>query len=123
VEGEIDIVPPLNYKELKERPEFSDLRPRSERYDAVVQTLRAERETDEGVLTSLAGAKIVPALEESYRAYNLVEHVQKIIDAFPGHTFLGHFDCNTEGEYLWRVIIRDGKAMKVEPQIIWPEGD
>lgn len=75
------------------------------------------------MLTSLAGATIVPAWPEPYKAYNLVEHVQKIIDAFPGHTFTGHFDCNTEGEYLWRVVIREGKAVKVEPKIVWPDGD
>lgn len=56
------------------------------------------------------------------RAHNLLDVVQQAIDSFPGHTFTGHLHCEgEENADIWRVAIRDGRAVKVEPRIVWPD--
>jgi hypothetical protein len=56
---------------------------------------------------------LVPTWEDSYKAYNLVEHVQEAIDAFPDHTFTGRLDCEgDENTDLWRVVVRDGRPRR-----------
>ncbi len=61
---------------------------------------------------------------DGYRADSLLDEVQVAIDAFPGHDWSGRLDC--EGEQngdMWRVVIRDGRAVKVKPRIVWPDED
>lgn len=59
---------------------------------------------------------------DEYRESDLVGEVQSAIDDFPGHTFTGRLDCEgEENADMWRVVIRDGRAVRVEPRITWPE--
>lgn len=101
--GEFRIEPPLTWAEIKNSPYLP--------------------ETDEGTLTRRYADAIVPVTDEPYKGYEIIATVQKIIDAHPGHTLSGRFDC--EGEEagdLWRLVVRDGRAVQVKPQIVWPEG-
>jgi len=123
VSGEFAIEPPLTWAEFKDSP-FNG---RSlDAYDGIKEVaLRSVEErvdTEEGTLTRVTATALVPESEEARRYYNLVEHLQEAIDAFPGHTFTGRFHCEGEdtGD-LWRVIIRNGRAVKVEPEIVWPD--
>jgi hypothetical protein len=117
VTGEIDIEPPLTWAEFKNSP-FAD-------GDELDVKLRIETETvdtDDGPLMRKTASALIPSWEDSYKAYHLAEHVQRAIDVFPGHTFTGRLDCEgEENTDLWRVIIRDGRAKEIRPQIVWPD--
>lgn len=125
VTGELTITPPLTWSEFKDTPfNTSSI----DSYDGLMDVkLRIEEErteTAEGTLIRKTASALVRAFEEEYKAYHLLEHVQMAVDAFPGHTWGGRFDC--EGEEngdLWRVVIRDGRAVKVTPSIVWPDED
>lgn len=122
VEGAISITPPLAWNEIKDNP----FNPKSTQYDDGMDVkLRITEETvdtDEGQLIRRTAATVIPASSESYKAYYLVEHLQKLIDKHPGHTFTGRLECNgEEAGDLWRCVVRDGRAVKVTPQLVWPE--
>lgn len=122
VEGEFAITPPLTWPEFKD----SEFAPHNitDSYDPDL-TLRIAEEsvdTDDGPLLRRTATALVMREIDEYRAYNLLNQVQKAVDSFPGHRFTGRLDC--EGERtgdLWRVVIRDGRAVKVEPRIVWPD--
>lgn len=116
VTGAIRIEPPLTWGEFKSSPfDGRDL-------DIKLRIDEETVETDDGHLTRKTASALIPSWEESYKAYHLVEHVQRAIDSFPGHGFAGRLEC--EGEEagdIWRVVIRDGRAVEVRPRIVWPD--
>lgn len=118
VGGEISIEPPLTWREFKDSPFAGTDK------DVAFHVEEKTVDTDDGPLTRKAATAIVSTWEDSYKAYHLVEHVQEVIDAFPGHTFTGRLECEGEdtGD-LWRVVVRDGRAVKVTPRIVWPDED
>jgi hypothetical protein len=118
VSGEITITPPLTWNEIKDSPFLGcDL-------DVALHVQEETVDTEDGTLTRKTATALVPAWEDSYKAYHLVEHVQRALDAFPGHTFTGRLECEGEDNTdIWRVIIRDGRAVKIEPRIVWPDED
>jgi hypothetical protein len=117
--GEIAITPPLTNAEIAQHPEFT-----SGDTDVRLRIVEDTTETAEGTLTRRLADAVIPAQEDSYKGYDLIEHLQAVIDAYPGHTFTGRLNC--EGEEagdLWRAVIRDGRAVRVEPRIIWPDDE
>lgn len=123
VSGELTMTPPLAWNEFKNSPfhvpadEYGDL-------DVKLAVTEETVDTDEGPLIRKTATALVPAWDDSFKAYHLVEHAQQAIDAFPGREWSGRLEC--EGEEagdLWRVIVRDGRAVKVEPRIVWPDED
>jgi hypothetical protein len=122
-EGEIIIDPPLAWGEVKDSPWLSD------EHGDVVLLLAEEtvtEDTDEGtsVFTRKTGAAVVPVTDDSYKGYDIVRHLQQIVDAFPGHIFTGYISA--EGEEagdLWRLAVKDGRAVKIKPRIVWPEDE
>lgn len=120
--GAIGIEPPLTWAEIKNSPYLPETA-KDTWPDVKLRVIEQTTETDEGTLTRRYADAIVPVTDEPYKGYEIIATVQKIIDAHPGHTFSGQFDC--EGEEagdLWRLVVRDGRAMQVKPQIVWPEG-
>lgn len=116
VTGEIRIEPPLTWREFKDSPFAGD------DLDVKLHVEAETVDTDDGPLMRKTAAALIPSWEDKYKAYNLVAHVQQAIDAFPGHTFIGRLEC--EGEEsgdLWRVVFRNGRAVKVTPRIVWPD--
>lgn len=124
VTGEFTIEPPLTWNEIKDSP-FSPFPPAGDdRLELVLRVDEESVQTDEGPLCRRTASALVMVDIDEYRAHNLIDVVQRAIDAFPGHTFAGRLDC--EGEEagdLWRVVIRDGRAVKVTPRIVWPDED
>lgn len=126
VTGGFTITPPLTWPEIKDAA-FSRGRDGLFFAPTIDLALRVDEtsvDTDEGpLLRRTASMLVMPHIDE-YRARNLVQQVQSCIDAFPGHTFTGRLECEgEENTDLWRVIIRDGRAVKVEPRIVWPDED
>lgn len=123
VTGELQIEPPLNWAEIKDS-EFAPERAKRTDLDVQLEVVEESVDTAEGELIRRTAASLVVRWPDSFKAYNLVDHVQWAIDAFPGHTFTGRLEC--EGEEngdLWRVVIRDGRALRIEPRIVWPDED
>jgi hypothetical protein len=78
--------------------------------------------TDEGMLTRFTSDAIVPSTDDSFKVYSLMEDVQKIVSDFPDHTFSGYLYVEgEENDDMWRLYVKDGKAIQVKPEIVWPE--
>lgn len=118
VSGRIHITPPLTAADLRQHPEFCD-----EHQDAWVEQAREVVPTGEGELTRITGVAIV-TLDGRWKRYGLVDRVQAIVSAFPDRTYSGRFECDGDdpGD-LWRLEVHDGKAVKVTPRIVWPDGN
>lgn len=124
VSGEITITPPLTWNEIKASPFEPVGRGQycAIDIDLVLRIEETSVDTDEGTLVRRTGTALVMRQIDEYRARNLVEQVQQCIDLFPGHTFTGRLDCEgEENADMWRVVIRDGRAVRVEPRIVWPD--
>ncbi len=133
VTGEFAITPPLTWNEIKNSPfttpsalgKLQRLYFASDHdYDLALRVDEETVETDEGTLIRRVSKTLVMREIDEYRERNLVEQVQEILNLFPGHTFTGRLECEgEENTDLWRVIVRDGRAVKVEPRIVWPDED
>ncbi|WP_037870708.1 DUF6205 family protein [Streptomyces sp. SPB074] len=119
VTGELRITPPLTWPEIR-ASEYAPGEPH--RHDLVLLVREETVQTEEGPLLRRTAHALALRPIEEYRAYTLVKDVQAAIDAHPGHTFTGYLSC--EGEEtgdLWRVVIKDGRAVEVRPRIVWPD--
>lgn len=121
VTGEIRIEPPLTWAEFKDSPFYDQGIAHDDRLDVRLDVTEETVNTDEGPLLRRTATALVAAWSDSYKAYYIVEHTQKAIDAHPGHTFTGRLECKGEDGALWRVIVRNGRAEQVEPRIVWPD--
>lgn len=119
--GEFRITPPLTWREMKDSPFLPN---GTSSRDLV---LRVDEETvdgDDGVLIRRTASALVMREIDEYRAYDLLDHVQQAVAAFPGHEWSGRLECEGEDNSdMWRVVIRNGRAVKVQPRIIWPDED
>jgi hypothetical protein len=119
VRGKFAITPPLTWPEIKDSPLASDDWRAS---DLVLRIDEETVDTEDGQLLRRTASALVMREIDEYNARNLIEQVQAAVDSFPGHTFTGRLDCEgDENTDLWRVVIRDGRAVKVEPRLVWPE--
>ncbi|MZF56897.1 hypothetical protein GTX53_24215 [Streptomyces sp. SID5594] len=133
VTGEFAITPPLTWGEIKNGPFTTAMAlgkavrlymASAHDYDLALRVNEESVETTEGTLVRRTAAALVMREIDDYRERNLVEQVQEIIDAFPGHTFTGRLDCEgEENTDLWRVVVREGRALRVEPRIVWPDDE
>lgn len=126
VTGEYAIAPPLTWNEIKNSP-FEPIGRGAYGAVDIDLTLRIDEETvdtDEGQLVRRSASALVMRHIDEYRARGLVEQVQRCLNLFPGHTFTGRLECEgEESTGLWRVVIRDGRAVRVEPRLVWPDED
>ena len=123
VSGEITITPPISWKELQEKGYNKEGRWTSDWTHVRLEVEAETVSTDDGELTRYTAEAIVPSTDDSFKAYGLTKHVQKIVDDFPEHDFTGGY-FQVEGEDnvdLWRVYVRRGKTIEVKPEIKWPE--
>lgn len=123
--GQIDIEPPLMWLEIKDSP-FLPSRaeaPRDYR-DAMFVVDEESIHTDEGVLwrKKAIAVRATAGDGKQVKAYSIVKHVQEIVDAYPGHAFIGHIEASgEESGDLWRLVVRDGKAIQIKPRLVWPD--
>ncbi|WP_432147908.1 DUF6205 family protein [Streptomyces sp. bgisy029] len=126
VTGEFAIEPPLSWNEIKTSP-FEPVGRRQYAAIDIDLVLRVEEtsvDTEEGTLVRRTGTALVMREIDEYREHGLVGQVQRCLDLFPGHRFIGRLDCEgEENTDLWRVVVREGRALRVEPRIVWPEDE
>lgn len=126
VTGEFQIRPVLAWEEIENSP-FEQCRSDREIYEAPGVDLHLivseeSRPIEGGVAYIRTASRVVMPHIDEYRAYYLLEHVQKVVDMFPGHTFSGRLGCEGDDSAdIWRVEIHDGKAVEVKPKILWPD--
>jgi Family of unknown function (DUF6205) len=124
VTGEFTITPPLTWPEFKDSKYAPDNLESRREPPLVLQVEEETVTTELGPLLRLTATALVMREIDEYRAYDLLEKVQEAIDSFPGHTFTGYLACDGEqSSDIWRVVIRDGRAVRVEPRIVWPDDD
>lgn len=125
VHGEFQILPDLTWSEIRKSPFGESTRPSrwmAYGFDLDLVVDEESKETDEGVLIYRSSRSLVMQEIDEYRERNLVDQIQKIIDMFPGHLFLGYLEGEgEESADIWRIVVRDGTAVRVKPEIIWPE--
>lgn len=119
IDGHLAITPPLTWAEIRTSPAPTK---QNGDYDVSLDVTEETIDTDDGQTIRKTAARLIPGWSGSGTFYNLIEHVQAVVDAHPAHEFTGHFECDgDEPGDLWRVVIRDRKAVRVEPRIVWPD--
>jgi hypothetical protein len=122
VTGEIAITPPIAWGAIKDSPFlFGD--DRWPGRDVGLRIVEETVDTDEGTLIRRHAVAVVPAREDGYKAYSIVEHLQELVNQFGAeHTFTGMLEGEGEDSGdLWRLTVRHRNAVKVVPQIVWPD--
>lgn len=124
VTGEFAITPPLAWSEFNES-KFAPENVENSYTPSLILRVDEERvDTEDGVFFRRTATALVMREIDEYRARNLLKEVQEAVDSFPGHTFTGRLECEgEENTDIWRVVIRNGRATKVEPRIVWPDED
>ncbi len=121
VTGQILIDPPIAWAQAREWPWLNI----SRNYDRDVVLRVVDGEpfpTEQGEMIPRVVDAIV-AERQNQSAYHLVEHLQEIVDRFgDGRAFTGHLLCSWNGEQgsVWRVLVRDGRAVQEYPKLVWP---
>lgn len=123
-QGEIRIEPPIPHAQIADSPWEPD-RAKDANEDL---TFRVEghvvSDVEHGPRTELVAVAIHSTWEDEARGYHVVECLQRIVDAYPDHRFVGRIDC--EGEEagdIWRLAVVNGVATKIRPRVVWPEDE
>lgn len=121
--GEITIRPPLLWAEIQDSPFLPEKAQGRDGRDLMFRINEDTVDTREGTLIRRSAVAVGTTWEDEARGYDIVPHLQELLDAHPGHEFVGRLDCYGEdtGD-LWRLEVHDRKAVKVVPRIIWPDG-
>jgi hypothetical protein len=124
VRGELAIVPPLPYAELKKNKwYYADSRPNF--YELRINTVTEVTETDEGRSEKITGVSFSYAEgAEPFKAYYTERNVQDMADSLPEGTRLtGYLEMMGEDGQQSRIVVRDGIAETVVPKIVWPDDE
>jgi hypothetical protein len=122
VTGKFAITPPLTWPEFKNSPFAPDNIARGYNRSLILRVSEETVDTNNGPLLRRTATALVMREIDEYREHGLVAEVQEAVDAFPGHAFTGRLECEgEENTDIWRVVVRNGRAVKVEPRIVWPD--
>lgn len=117
VTGSIKIDPPLNHKEIREAPCWDSCA-----HDITMKIDEKREESDTGTLIQQSSSALIACERVGYSAYHVEDNINEMIRTFPDHTFSGHFECQgREVGDLWRIAVKDNKAVQVRPTIVWPD--
>lgn len=126
----ISISPPVTWGELHDKPWATSGRGESGEWpDVVVELATTEEHGPAGVTKQISGVAIIPTGHET-SAYTLLDDVNRIVRVFgvapdgKRRTFAGFLHVIWgHGESVYRVVVlREGTAVQIEPQIVWPAG-
>jgi hypothetical protein len=120
VEGELEIVPPLSWPELKANPMYKE---KPGYYDIRIDVDEEKVDTPDGELIKRTGITVsYGGTVHDLRAYSIEDDLEKVRKTLPKGTELkGWLDCLGEDGAVWRVAVYDGCVVRVEPKIVWPE--
>jgi hypothetical protein len=121
ITGAIAIAPALKWSEYKDKGLTDAGAPNHP--SVVLRTHEEERDGEGGVMFVRWADGIIPATDESIKAYELEAEVRAIVAAFrTGRTFGGYLEISGEEQGdLWRLVVRDGRVVRIEPTVTWPE--
>lgn len=124
IDGQIDINPPLPWKQIKDSPLLPANNKQAGYSDCLFHVVEEAVDTDDGELMRRSADALVPNYYiDDTSGRTLIAEIQSVVDANPGHEFTGMFECDGERpDDLWRAVVRDGRAVKFDAQIFWPEG-
>lgn len=126
VTGEIYVYPQITWKEAHDTI-WAQQQQREEELTLEMheETVPTELEGELVQVVRRTFTHVRPTWDDQYKAYSTQENLQKIVNAFPGHEWSGYLEGEGEGAGdgpdVWRLYVRDGKAIRVEPEIVWPE--
>jgi len=121
ITGRFTITPPLTLDDLQDS-DFTPERGRRAGRDLEFFFLDEPVTTEMGTMLVRTAAALQP-LSSPTKAYRIIEDVQDFLDSHPGHVLTGRLDCRgEEAGDLWRLEVHGGRAVKVTPRIVWPDG-
>ena len=125
VTGRIEIDPPIPWGAFKDSPfqrTFVDVDTRPF-LDVAFEVDETETYTAEGLVLVRRAVAVVPVLEDSYKAYYIVENLQALVDDYPEHRFVGCLEGEGEEQGdVWRLRVNDDHEVeKIKPEIVWPD--
>jgi hypothetical protein len=122
--GGLHVDPPLSWSEFKDSPYYPVSAARAGGKSVCLVETSETVETDDGPLERRQAAEVVFAWTYPVKLYDLLDHIQALVDAHPGHEFTGMF--HGEGADfgdIWRVYVNaDRKVVRELPLITWPDG-
>lgn len=128
ISGRITITPPITWLELYDKPWATNP---TGYPDVKIRLEMDETHTPAGVHTSITGVAIEPTGHET-SASDLETEVDRIVTEFAvtpdggaPRAFKGFLHVTWgQGQDLeiYRVIVRDGKTITINPVMTWPEG-
>lgn len=123
--GQIDIEPPIPWGQIRDCPFLPEIsRGYGSGRDLMFVVEETERDTDDGTVIVRSAVAVVSTWEDEARGYHMVEHLQELVDTFPEHDFVGRLDCEgADPGDLWRLTVKDGRAVRVDPRIVWPDDE
>lgn len=123
LEGEIAITPPLNWREVRSLPD-KYLKERQDN-SLVIKLNESVRDTDDGEVIVRSGSMIASGWEDEVRHYHVLEELDEIVKACPGHEYCGYLhrygEDPTDVERYW---VADGRARSEVAEVVarWPDG-
>lgn len=127
ITGRIRITPPVTWGELHDKP-WATGQQRDHYPDVVVQLDTVTETTSAGEFKFHSGVAIVPTGNET-SAYDLADEVTRIAQTFglaPDGTrrrFVGFLHVVWGGgEEVYRVVVREFRAVDLRPALVWPDG-
>lgn len=122
--GEFRIEPPLTYAEFKDSPYRPEV---PNEPDVLFDVETTEVDGPDGVMLLHRAVAVLPCSDRPF-AYHvgLIKTMQKLLDEYgDAHTFTGYFECRDSNDHTpgdpWRIVVRDGQAVRIDPTITWPE--
>ena len=116
-DGRIDIDPPLPLGLIKGSGALVGL---DQGWDVKLVIEENTVDTDDGVIVRRRAVAIEPATDGGFKGYNMVAHVQAVVDLAGLRTFRGHIEAVSEEGDRWRIAVVDGRAQEFLPTLTWP---
>lgn len=125
VSGTITINPPLSHAELRGHERLCQ----EERKNDPGHPRQAWIDVSEVVVSGPGEdmirreGKKIRAYEDEFSPTTIGKDLQEIVDAFPGHMYLGYLELfsSDDGGETWRLVIRDWKVVELRPTTEWPD--
>lgn len=125
--GEFRIEPPLTWAEFKNSPYRPEEKEKRSEPDVLFEVETTEVDSEQGVMLLHRAVAVHPYAPGRPFAYHvgLAETLRKLLAEYGDrHQFAGFFECRKsrdDVQYDWyRLTVRDGEVVRIEPRIGWP---